>query len=67
MNHVLGLGLENLEKAQLPKEAKELIEKREELRKKEKFDESDKLRKQLLEMGIEVEDTPDGPEWKIKR
>ena len=67
MNHVLGLGLENLEKAQLPKEAKELIEKREELRKEGKFDESDKLRKQLLEMGIEVEDTPDGPEWKIKR
>src|SRR3989344_3201624 len=67
MNQVLGLGFENLEKAQLPKEAKELIEKREELRKEGKFDESDKLRKQLLEIGIEVEDTPDGSKWKIKK
>src|SRR3990167_7468980 len=67
MDQVLGLGLENLEKAQLPKEAKELIEKREELRKEGKFDESDKLRKELLEMGVEVEDTADGPKWKIKK
>src|SRR3989344_2113080 len=67
MDQVLGLGLENLEKAQLPKEAKELIEKREELRKEGKFDESDKLRKKLLEVGVEVEDTSDGPKWKIKK
>lgn len=67
MDQVLGLGFAKLEKARLPKSAKELIDKREELRKKGKFSESDKIRKQLLEMGVEVEDTKDGPVWKIKQ
>ena len=67
MDQVLGLGLEKLEKKELPKGAKELIEKREELRKKGKFDESDKLRKELLKIGVEVEDTSDGPKWKVKK
>ena len=67
MDQVLGLGFAKLEKSQLPKGAKGLIEKREEFRKEGKFDESDKLRKELLEMGVEVEDTSDGPKWKIKK
>ena len=67
MDQVLGLGLEKLKKKELPKGAKELIEKREELRKKGKFDESDKLRKELLKIGVEVEDTSDGPKWKVKK
>ena len=66
VDRVLGLGLGNLEKTQLPKGAKELIDKREKLRKEGEFEESDKLRKELLEMGIEVEDTEEGPKWKIK-
>lgn len=65
MDKVFGLGLEKLEKSELPKRAKKLIEKREKLRKAGKFGESDKLRKELLEMGVEVEDTLDGPKWKI--
>ena len=28
-----------------------------------KFDEADKIRKQLAEAGITVEDTPDGVRW----
>ena len=67
MDKVLGLGLAGRQKAELPIGAKELIEKREEFRKEGKFDESDKLRKELLEMGVEVEDTSDGPKWKIKK
>jgi cysteinyl-tRNA synthetase len=67
MDRVLGLGLDKIEKAKLPEGAKELIEKREVLRKQGKFDQTDMMRSQLLEMGVEVEDTPDGPRWKIKR
>ena len=67
MDRVLGLELSKLEKSELPEGAKELIEKREELRKEGKFKESDKLRKELLIMGVEVEDTAEGPKWKIKK
>lgn len=67
MDEVLGLGLNKIKKAKLPKGAKELIDRREKLRQEGKFKESDKLRKELLEMGVEVEDTPDGPIWKVKK
>ena len=67
MDQVLGLGLSKLKKAQLPKGAKELIEKREDLRKGGKFAESDKIRRQLLEMGVKVEDTEERSKWKIKK
>lgn len=66
MDEVLGLGLAGVEKARLPKGAKELIKKREELRKIGEFEKSDKLREKLQEMGVEVEDTPEGSKWKIK-
>lgn len=66
MDEVLGLSLSEIKKGELPKGAKELIEKREEFRKSGKFEESDKLRKELLEMGVEVEDTAEGPKWKVK-
>jgi len=66
MDEVLGLGLSELKKAKLPKGVEELIVKREEFRKAGNFEESDKIRKELLEMGVEVEDTGDGPKWKVK-
>lgn len=65
MDKVLGLGLEKLERAKLPKGVKELIEKREELRRSGKFSESDKIRSQLDEMGVYVEDTNHGPKIRI--
>lgn len=65
MDKVLGLGLAKLEKLELPKGAKELIEKREELRKQGEFEGSDKLREELKKMGVSVEDTSQGPKWKI--
>lgn len=66
MDEVLGLGLSEVKKAELPAGAGELIDKREEFRKEGKFEESDKLRQELLEMGVEVEDTVDGTKWSIK-
>lgn len=67
MDKVLGLGLNKIKKLILPKGARELIEKREELRKEGKFNQSDKLRKDLESMGVVVEDTPEGPKWKVKK
>lgn len=64
-DEVLGLELHKVEKAELPKAAQELITKREVLRKEGKFEQSDKLRQELLEMGVEIEDTPEGTKWKI--
>lgn len=67
MDQVLGLGLDKVKKAELPKGARGLIEKRESLRKEGKFEESDKLRIELLGMGVEVEDMSGGPKWKVKK
>lgn len=66
MDKILGLNLDKIKKLELPEGAKVLIEKREQLRKQGKFDESDKLRKELLNMGVEIEDTKSGPKWKVR-
>ncbi len=67
MDQVFGLGLRGIQKAELPEGAMELIKKREDLRSGGAFEESDKLRKELGEMGVDVEDTPEGSKWKIKK
>ena len=67
MDRVLGLGLGEIKKLELPEGAKELIGKREGFRKVGNFEESDKLRLELLKMGVEVEDTPQGSKWKIAK
>jgi cysteinyl-tRNA synthetase len=59
---------------QKPRKAPEIPEKlidkildlREELRRGGEFKLSDRLREVLRESGIEVEDTPQGPKWKVK-
>jgi cysteinyl-tRNA synthetase len=63
---VLGLKLDEfLKEEELPKEVKELIELREKLRKEGKFEESDRIRKELREKyGILLEDTKEGVKWK---
>ncbi|MDT7787940.1 MAG: cysteinyl-tRNA synthetase [Pseudonocardiales bacterium] len=43
-----------------------LLVERQEARKSRDFARSDALRDQLLEAGIAVEDTPDGPQWTLK-
>jgi cysteinyl-tRNA synthetase len=59
-NKVLGLGLDKFESVEVPDEVKKLIEKREEARKEQKWDESDKLRAEITKLGFEVKDTPEG-------
>ena len=52
------------EKKELTNEEKELIEEREQLRKKKKFREADEIRKQLQSRGVYLEDSSDGVRWK---
>jgi cysteinyl-tRNA synthetase len=42
----------------------ELVAKRQAARKAKNYAEADAIRKQLTDMGIVLEDTPQGPKWK---
>ncbi|MFH0779977.1 MAG: cysteine--tRNA ligase [Parcubacteria group bacterium] len=65
---VFGLGLAELkpEKLEAPSEVAELIAKREEFRKAEKWAKADDVRKRIEALGYEVEDAVDGPRAKRK-
>jgi cysteinyl-tRNA synthetase len=64
---VLGVIGEIRKEEKLPKEAEELIRKREEARKAKDWETADKIREQLKAMGIIIEDTPQGVKWKIEK
>ncbi|MEM3378666.1 MAG: cysteine--tRNA ligase [Candidatus Bathyarchaeia archaeon] len=49
----------------LPKEAEELIKEREEARKAKDWARADALRLKLREMGVIIEDTPQGVRWRL--
>ena len=55
------------EKEKLPKEAEELVLKREEARKAKDWKKADEIRKQLKNMGIIIEDTAQGIKWRIEK
>lgn len=42
-----------------------LLELRQELRKQKNFALADQIRDQLAGLGVTVEDTPEGPRWKV--
>jgi cysteinyl-tRNA synthetase len=62
----LDLGRETV-KAELPKEAEELIRRREEARKAKDWVTADNIRAQLKAMGIIIEDTQTGVKWRIEK
>jgi len=64
---VLGVIGETKAEATLPKEAEELIRKREEARKAKDWKTADAIRQQLKAMGIMIEDTAQGVRWKIEK
>ena len=43
-----------------------LINDRNEARKSKDFNKADEIRNKLIEIGAEIEDTPDGTIWRIK-
>lgn len=53
--------------AELSLELQELIRDREEARKSGDWDRADRIRRKLLESGVEVMDTPSGARWRIIR
>jgi len=64
---VLGVIGEAKKEEKLPKEAEELIQKREEARKAKDWKAADKIREQLKAMGVIIEDTPQGVKWRIEK
>jgi cysteinyl-tRNA synthetase len=62
-DEVLGLRLAQISNFQLPisNEIKKLINEREKLRKEGKFEESDKIRQKVRDLGYDIEDTAQGP------
>ena len=68
-DRVLGLSLDQpvLEGAPLPEGAAELLERRAAARGARDFATSDRLRKELAALGVEVRDTPDGQEATARR
>lgn len=64
---VLGVIGKAKKEEKLPKEAEELIRKREEARKAKDWKTADKIRDQLKAMGVIVEDTPQGVKWRIEK
>ncbi|MBG9654020.1 cysteine--tRNA ligase [Bacillus firmus] len=61
---VLGLSLEEARADLLDEEIEQLIEQRQQARKERNFELADKIRDQLKEMNIILEDTPQGIRWK---
>jgi len=47
----------------LPSEVGKLVEKREELRRQEKFAEADRIREEAIGLGFAITDTPEGPRF----
>jgi cysteinyl-tRNA synthetase len=64
---VLGVIGEVEREEALPKEAEELIAKREEARKAKDWAAADALRARLREMGVIVEDTSSGVRWRLAK
>ncbi|MEJ6348134.1 cysteine--tRNA ligase [Holzapfeliella sp. He02] len=60
---VFGVQFED-QSADLSKEVEALIQKRDEARSQKDFQTSDQIRDQLKDMGIVIEDTPQGTRWK---
>lgn len=61
---IFGLGLNAVEKSEIPQEIKNLAKDREKFRQEKNWQKSDELRDKIKSLGYEVKDTPSGPEIK---
>ena len=64
-DEVLGLDLLKEETVEISDDIKELIQKRDEFKKEKNFIEADKIRDQLLAMGIKLIDSRDGTKYEV--
>ncbi len=60
------LGVMKFEEEQIREEARQLMIRREALRKDGQWEQADEIRQRLLEMGVVVADTPEGMVWRLK-
>jgi len=71
MDRILGLEIASVEPEQLDPafEAKVqgLVDQREQARRAKDYARADEIRKQLRELGVVLEDTPEGPRWKKEK
>ncbi len=67
-DRVLGLNIKEqiMKKEKIPKYIIQMLKERDRLRRQMKFDEADRIRKEILEQGYIIEDTPKGPRVKKK-
>ncbi len=65
-DQVLGLNLDKPPLVEIPDQVKQLVKERETARKTKNFSKSDEIRKQIADLGFEVEDTATGPKVKQK-
>jgi cysteinyl-tRNA synthetase len=63
-NQVLGLFTEHIIDDSLLDSIKDLIAKRDAARTAKDWPQSDSIREELTEMGIEIQDTPEGTKWR---
>ncbi|MFH1546911.1 MAG: cysteine--tRNA ligase [bacterium] len=66
---VFGLRLDDSEikvDSDLKQKVEKLVKEREEAREKKEWDKADSVRDELVKMGVEIEDTPEGTKWTIK-
>jgi len=63
---IFGLGLSELKPAKIPGEIKKLAQEREQLRKEQKWQEADEIRKEIEGLGFIIDDTDIGPILKEK-
>jgi cysteinyl-tRNA synthetase len=64
---IFGILQREIKKEELSDEIKKLVEEREEARKKKDWKTADEIRAKLKNMGVILEDTPEGIKWKIKK
>ena len=60
------LGIEENEEEEIPEEIKQLIEERKEAKKNKDYETADKIRSELDEKGIILNDTVNGTVWDVK-
>jgi cysteinyl-tRNA synthetase len=64
---IFGILQKEIKKEELSVEIKNLVDEREEARKKKDWKTADAIRAKLKNMGVILEDTPEGIKWKIKK
>jgi cysteinyl-tRNA synthetase len=67
LGSIFGILQKEIKKEEVSDEIKKLVDEREEARKKKDWKTADDIRTKLKNMGVILEDTPEGIKWKIKK